>query len=311
MGTGPFAVPMFRALLRSKHDVTTLVTRPIADAGRRKTAANPMRDAAEAAGLEVWAPANVNDSDSVAALRQKNGDLFVVCDYGQILSAECLAAARLGGINLHASLLPKYRGAAPIHWAILNGDRATGVSVIHMTPRLDGGPILKSIETLIGPDETTEQLEERLAKLGVDAVLESIEVLEHWDGVSEIGRPQDSAAATRAPRLKKDQGLIDWSLPAKQIRNQIRAFNPWPGSFTYVPRAVREPDRLIVHAAEVEFEAPSGNPGTVIDVDANRLIIACGQNALSLRIVQPAGKRSLPIAKFLRGYQIPLGTTLG
>ncbi len=312
MGTGPFAVPSFQALLKSSHQVIALVTRPIAAAGRRKDSANPMRDVAVAANIDVHSPANINDSDFVAWLREQHADLFVVCDYGQILSAECLSTARLGGINLHGSLLPKYRGAAPVQWAVYHGDPVTGVSVIHMTPRLDAGPILAKIETPIGPDETTESLEPRLAALGPKTVLTSIELLDGWDGVSELGERQDTTLATRAPRLRKEQGLIDWSKSADQIRNKIRAFNPWPGSYTNIPRDHGDPLRIIVQEAEIvsSSPAPAPAPGVVIEANSQRLVVACGAQALALIRVLPAGKRTMAIAEFLRGYPIKPSTQL-
>lgn len=298
---------MFRALLASEHQVLGLVTRPIEAGHRRKGPANPMRDAAEAAGVPVFAPANVNDSEVVTWLRESAADLFVVCDYGQILSAECLGAARLGGINLHGSLLPKYRGAAPVVWAVYNGDTRSGVSVIHMTPRLDAGPILAAIETNIGNDETAEQLEIRLAQLGIDAVRKAIQMLQTWDGRSDLGRPQDARDASRAPRVHKQQALIDWSKPASQLRNQIRAFTPWPGSFTHLSRSNGPTLRLIVHAAEVAGLPGPFDPGSVVEAGPNRLVVACAQDALGLLTVQPAGKRIMAIGEFLRGYPLTPG----
>lgn len=310
MGTGPFAVPSFRALIDSKHQVLALVTRPISDPGRRKDSANPMRDAAVSANIPIQAPANVNDREFVAWLREQQADLFVVCDFGQILSRDCLTAARLGGINLHGSLLPKYRGAAPIHWAVYHGEPTTGVTVIHMTPLLDAGPILAKIETPIEPNETTEILEARLSLLGAEATLAALNSLQQWDGVSPLGVPQDAQLASRAPRLKKEQGLIDWSKSAQQIRNQIRAFTPWPGSFTNIRRTTGPPQRIIVQEASIEPLGQAQAPGTVQKSSAGRLVVACGQQSLSLLRVQPAGKRSMPIAEFLRGYPIQIGSRL-
>ena len=170
-GTGPFAVPTFEKLLSSDHNVLAVVTRPIADSGkRRKSAENPVRDLAEKSNLTVLDPASANDAAVVQQLRDLNADLFFVCDYGQILSRDCLSASKLGGINLHGSLLPKYRGAAPINWAIYHGEQETGVTVIHMTPKLDGGPALSFAKTDIGANETTEDLEPRLSQIGVGAV---------------------------------------------------------------------------------------------------------------------------------------------
>ncbi|MCP4476742.1 MAG: methionyl-tRNA formyltransferase [Planctomycetaceae bacterium] len=305
-GTGPFAVPTFEALIQSPHEVVALFTRPIADSGkRRKTAENPTRDVAESAGLSVFDPMNVNDSESVEQLLKFEADLFVVCDYGQILSRECLAASKLGGINLHGSLLPKYRGAAPINWAIFQGEPVTGITIIHMTAKLDGGPCLIKAETEIGSQETAEQIEPRLAKLGVTPVLEAIDILENWDGNSPIGQIQDPAQATRAPRLKKSDGKIDWSRSAVEIVNQIRAFQPWPGSFTnWHNEKLKQPLRLIIHQATAlpelgDFGAKA--PGSVLVSDGNALVIQSGTGPISIDTVQPAGKRAMPIGDFLRG----------
>ena len=305
-GTGPFAVPTFEALIQSPHEVVALFTRPIADSGkRRKTAENPTRDVAESAGLSVLDPMNVNDSESVEQLLKFEADLFVVCDYGQILSRDCLAASKLGGINLHGSLLPKYRGAAPINWAIFQGDPVTGITIIHMTAKLDGGPCLIKAETEIGSQETAEQIEPRLAKLGVTPVLEAIDILENWDGNSPIGQIQDPAQATRAPRLKKSDGKIDWSRSAVEIVNQIRAFQPWPGTFTnWHNEKLKQPLRLIIHQATALPEPSDFGgkaPGSVLVSDGNALFIQTGTGPISIDTVQPAGKRPMPIGDFLRG----------
>ena len=309
-GTGPFAVPSFQSLIDdAAHEVAALVTRPIADAGkRRKTAENPTRDLGVAEGLTVLDPADVNDAAFVKTLADYQADLFVVCDFGQILSNDCLGAAKLGGINLHGSLLPKYRGAAPINWAIYHGEATTGVTIIHMTPRLDGGPILVKAETKIGTSETTEEIEPRLAELGVQPVHDAIAMLEKWDGQSTIGQPQDQTLATKAPRLKKSQGLIDWTQSATQIINHIRAFQPWPGTFTHW-HGPKQPLRLIVHTAsnDANVSDPDAQPGHVIACDPQQLVIQTGDGALSLDHVQPAGKKKMPIADFLRGRQPAVG----
>ncbi len=313
-GTGPFAVPTFESLLRSEHEVLALVTRPIADSGkRRKTSENPSRDAGEKAELLILDPPDVNHPQSVERLNELNADLFVVCDFGQILSKDCLSAAKLGGINLHGSLLPKYRGAAPINWAIYNGDPTTGITIIHMTPKLDGGPCLVKSETEIGPTETTETIEPRLAQLGVEPVHQAIEMLAAWDGVAEIGEKQDRKLATKAPRLKKSDGQIDWSRSAVQIVNQIRAFQPWPGSYTsWHSEKLKQPMRLIIHlATAVESESADPavadlNPGQVVstlcqETNQPELIVQTGAGQISIKEIQPAGKRKMPVADFLRG----------
>lgn len=311
-GTGPFAVPTFTNLIHSDHEILALVTRPIVDAGkRRKTAENPTRDLGESTGLKIFDPPNVNADEFVATLNELSADLYVVCDYGQILSRACLGAARLGGINLHGSLLPKYRGAAPINWAIYHGDTETGVTIIHMTPRLDGGPTLAVAAMPIGSTTTTAELEPDLAKLGVEPVLNSLELLSKWDGASPIGQPQDQSRATKAPRLQKSDGEIDWSRTAKQIVDQVRAFQPWPGTFTlWKAEHLKEPLRLIVHRASVVspslLEPRSAHdfvPGQAVPSSKDQLWVQTGAGVLSIDLIQPAGKRVMESGEFLRGHR--------
>jgi methionyl-tRNA formyltransferase len=202
MGTGPFAVPMFQALLQSAHTVIAVVTRPAHAPVGRRPPPNPMRDAAEAAGVLILAPERINDPEAIAAVQAISPDLLVVCDYGQILSPASLAVAPYGGINLHGSLLPRHRGAAPVQWAILAGDTVTGASVIHMTPALDAGNVIAARETPIGVAETASELEQRLAALGVDAVLEAIDRLIAAGPGSTPGVPQDP----RHPRAAAREG---------------------------------------------------------------------------------------------------------
>src|SRR5436190_5434490 len=325
LGTGPFAVPMFQSLLDSPPEVAALITRPTAPAkGREKTPTNPMRQLAESHGLAVHAPQSVNSEEGRQLLEQLAPELLVVCDYGQILSADILALSPLGGINLHASLLPKYRGAAPIQWALLSGESETGVSVIHMTPRLDGGPILAVRTTPIGSDETHPELEHRLANLGVEPVQEAIGLLAAWDRTSSIGTRQDPAQATKAPRLKKEHGAVDWTRTAEQIRNQVRALKPWPGTFTFWRRPGQEPLRIVIDNVSVlglgiraaarvaglddpavanSVGQPRYAPGQVIVSDGKQLIVATGEGGLAIAQIAPAGKRHMNVEEFLRGYR--------
>ena len=315
MGTGGFAVPTFHALLRSNHDILALVTRPprpIHGRRRQRVAPNPMRDVAEEHGLRVLMPESINDEEAVNEIIQFDADLHVVCDYGQILSKDALASARLGGINLHASLLPRYRGAAPINWALYNGEQETGVTVIHMTPRLDAGPNLIRRATPIAPDEDAVALEERLAQLGSDTVKDAVSLLEQWDGVSEIGERQDPELATKAPRLTKADGAVDWSRSAQQIYDQVRAMKPWPGTFTHWQGPRRTMRLVLEQVSVVDDESATGaQPGSVIDHESSRARIACGQGALDLEVVQPEGKKRMPIEDFLRGYPLSASDQLG
>lgn len=269
-----------------------------------------MRAAAENAGVTVAAPADINSAEGIELLKSFAPDLLMVCDYGQILSKAALATAPLGGINLHGSLLPKYRGAAPVHWAIYHGDEVTGVSVIHMTPRLDGGPILTTRELAIDSHDTTETLEPRLAEIGVEAVLESIEMLAQWNGEEAIGQVQQAKLVTKAPRLKKADGEIDWSQSATQIRNQIRAFQPWPGSYTFFDRPNGKELRLAIHKVEAFAGDSQSPPGLVLQAEGDELTIACGTGNLKIITIQPAGKRAMAANEFLNGGQLSAGDRL-
>jgi methionyl-tRNA formyltransferase len=266
-----------------------------------------MRELASGRGVQVYDPESINSPEAQATLKELAADLFVVCDYGQILSRQTLSLARLGGINLHGSLLPKYRGAAPINWAIYHGERETGITVIHMTPKLDAGPCLVQRATAIGPDETAVDLEPRLAALGAPAVVEAIEMLA--EGRMALGIDQNPSAATNAPRLKKTDGLIDWSRAAREIRNQVRAFQPWPKTFSIL-LGQGEPLRVIldeVAVAEDASGAAAGDPGTIVAVERESLRVACGQGSLLPLRVQPAGKRAMTVGEFLRGHSVKVG----
>jgi methionyl-tRNA formyltransferase len=208
--------------------------------------------------------------------------------------------------------LPKYRGAAPIQWAIYEGETETGVTVIHMTPRLDGGPILEQVSTPIGPEETNVELEPRLAQLGIAAVEHAIARIAAGD---TAGAVQDPALATKAPRLAKTAGAIDWTRTAKQIHDQIRALVPWPKTYTHWLRDGHEPLRFIVDRATViddtnKASVGSGGPGIVIEA-GERLVVQCGSGTLSIEQLQPAGKKSQTTAEFQRGHKVPVGAKLG
>lgn len=302
MGTGPFAVPSFQALLESDHEIACLITRPDKIArGRKKAPPNPMREAAEAAGIPVFSPESINSDDGLAILDEHDADLYMVCDYGQILSREALGKSKLGGINLHGSLLPRYRGAAPINWALLNGDKVAGITVIHMTPRLDGGPMLCQRSLDVGPNENAIELEKRLSLSGVDAVLEAIEMLTTWDGESTIGELQDKALVTKAPRLKKSDGEIDWSKSATEIQNQVRALQPWPGTFSNLLREGKPPMRVIIKQIQTDATEVGEVPGEAIGTDAG-IVVRCGEGTVLVPAIQPAGKREMESAEFIRGY---------
>src|SRR5882724_1560377 len=228
MGTGTFAEPTFEALLASAHQVVGLVTQPdryVGDKrGSTRQVGKGMKEIAVDRGIPVYQPESINTPDGVQQLTDWQPDLLVVAAYGQILSKDVLATSKLGGINVHASLLPKYRGAAPIAWAIYHGERETGVTIIRMSTALDAGDILAQEAIPIGSQETAGELENRLAPLGARLAMKVIEDIAA--GISK-GVPQDKALATKAPKLTKEHGLIDWKRSAHEIYNQIRAMQPW------------------------------------------------------------------------------------
>ncbi|MEQ1831363.1 MAG: methionyl-tRNA formyltransferase, partial [Pirellula sp.] len=237
MGTGPFAVPSFQAILADGHEVLHVVTRPCVAINNRISPASPVRCWATDSGLPIADPASVNDPATIAWLTSLHADLMVVCDYGQILSKTALEATRLGGINLHGSLLPRHRGAAPVQWSILSGDAMAGVSIIHMTPILDGGPVLHQASTQIEPTEDALQLEARLSQLGVNSTLVSLRILagkETLDDCHGLGVTQDKSLTTKAPRLAKEDGELDMRFQVRHLDRLVRALQPWPGTFAHM-----------------------------------------------------------------------------
>ena len=312
MGTGPFAVPMFRALVASPHPIVAVVTRPDHAPPGRKPPANPMRQAATAAGIGILDPEKVNEPAAVTMLAALRPDLFVVCDYGQILSRDLLGVPPLGGINLHGSLLPRHRGAAPVQWAILAGDAVTGVSVIQMTPALDAGRVIVARETPIDATETAADLERRLAEIGAAAVPEAIDLLAAAGPGATVGVPQDAARATKAPRLSKADGIVDWSLPAAQIERKRRALDPWPRVASFLREGDgRTPLRIVLEDVAVGGDAaatPGATPpapGTILSADDAGIVVACGAGTrLVIRRLVPEGRKTMSAAEFLRGRSL-------
>lgn len=325
MGTGSFAVPTLRLLYESDHEIVGLFTSPCCGRKSRSKAPTPMRDLAVEQGTPIFDPCDINTGEATDQLLDLKADVFVVCDCRHILSAETLCAAKYGGVNLHCSLLPKYRGAAPINWAIFNGDAMTGVSVIHMTPKIDAGPLIAQSPPLpIDPDENAEQLKGRLADLGAPYVLNALDAIE--SGTANP-LPQDPSQKSPARKIRKEDGLIRWDRTAVQIRNQYRAMQPWPKTYTFWRRQEEHvpPQRLILASMQVvpqeelldTLETPvlldvaSTAPGTVVVAQGDRLILSTGEGFLQVGEIQMAGKRLMPVDAFLLGYPIGLGDTFG
>lgn len=308
MGTGPFAAPMFAALYDTSHQMMALVTQPLR--ARRKNQepqTNAMRTIAAAHNTPIYDPEKINTPEAREHLAGYEPDLFVVADYGQILAAETLGVARLGGINLHGSLLPKYRGAAPINWAIYHGDAETGVTVIHMTPRIDAGPAIAQRSTPIGPDENAVELEARLAALGAPLVCEIVDAFARGEVAEAVQNP---GGVTKAPRLQKTDGQVDWSRTAQQIKNQVRAMEPWPRTYTTWARSEGEPLRLILGVVEPQVASGVHQPGEVVTAAGSELLVATGDGLLAVHGLQPAGKKMQTTEEFLRGYRMQVGDRL-
>jgi methionyl-tRNA formyltransferase len=290
--------------------MAALVTAPLrTHRGQPVAPISSIRDLAQQRGTPLFDPEDVNSPDARAQLASYAADLLITCDYGQILAPATLATASRGGVNLHAALLPKYRGAAPINWAIYHGETETGVTVIHMAPQIDAGPSIAQLRVTIEPDETAAELEVRLAEAGARLMCEAIDLLEAGRAPS---LPQDPALASKAPRLKKTDGLIDWGRSAAAIKNHVRALDPWPKTYTFWHRSDGPPVRLILGPLAVVEPAKTGlTPGVVIEADDGRLVIAAGEGAVAPKSVQPSGKRLLPVGEFLRGYRVRPGERFG
>jgi methionyl-tRNA formyltransferase len=310
LGTGDFALPAFEHLLDAGYNIVALVTQPDRPQGRKQELIpSKIKLAATARHVAVFQPESVNTPDAIQAIERLDPDLLVTAAYGQILSARLLSIPRLGGINLHGSILPAYRGAAPVARAIQNGETESGVTVIRMTPQMDAGGIIAIARTDIGPDETSDELEARLARLGAPLVVESAAKLAA--GPVPI-LPQDKARVTKAPKLRKEDGVIDWSKPARVIHDLVRAMQPWPvASTAWHPKQPpeREPVRLIVHSTAIT--TGQGPPGEVIEARGDRLVVAAGDGAIALKTVQLAGKKPQSVAEFLRGHRVEIGDRMG
>jgi len=302
-GTPSFAVPTLQALLASRHTVVAVVTQPDRPRGRgQKLTASPVKDAARAAGLPVLQPESVKTAEFVGQLADATPDVGVVAAYGQILTEKLLSTPRLGMINVHASLLPRYRGAAPVHRAIIDGETTTGITIMRMVRALDAGPMMAATRVPIGIDQTSVELEESLAHLGAGLLVRALDDVAAGRG-QEI--PQENAAATYAPRLTKDDGRVDWTQSALRVHNLIRGLHPWPHAVTFAGS-----DRLILHRSRPSTGTSGKTPGTVLAASGEALSIATGDGTLDLLEIQVEGKRPMRVREFLAGRPLAVGTLL-
>jgi len=300
-GTPSFAIPTLRCLLEGPDEVVGVVTQPDREKGRgRKMIISPIKELALQHGLTLLQPEKVKEEAFQEAVRGLQPDLFVVVAYGQILPKSVLNIPKYGAVNVHASLLPRYRGAAPIAWAILKGEKVTGVTTMVMDEGMDTGDILLQTEVPIGDEETCENLHDRLASLGAQLLLKTLEKMEAGN-IRPI--PQDHSKATYAPPLKKEDGHIDWRKGAAEIDRHVRAFHPWPGAFTTWG------DRLLkIHRGERRERTPAGKPGEVVWVGSDFIEVEAGKDSYLIKEVQLEGRKKMTIREFLSGHSISVGT---
>jgi len=304
MGTPDFAVPALEALHQSRHAIAAVVTRPDRPKGRgRKLAPPPVKVAAHDLGYEVAQPGCIHKPECLSFLTAQKPDLFVVIAFGRLLKPHHFAIPHRGIINVHASLLPRYRGPAPIQWAIINGDPETGVTTMQMVEELDAGGILLQARTPIGKDETAATLHDRLATMGAALLVETLDQLADND-LQPV--EQDPERVTYAPKLKKKDGRIRWDQPTSAIDAFVRGMTPWPGAFTFLGDT-----RLKIFKVQPALLPHPAPPGTVLPGFSNEVRVATGDGALTIREIQSASSRRMATAEFLKGTNIIPGTRLG
>ena len=308
MGTADLACASLRALCRERvFQVIAVVSQPDKPKGRDlKLQPTPVKALALAENLPVLQPSRARNEDFIAQLRELQPDLIVVAAYGQILPQSLLDIPRFGCLNVHTSLLPKYRGAAPIQWAILNGDAETGVTIMKMDAGLDTGPMLTQVTTTIAPDDNAQTLHDRLAELGGDLLVKTIP---DYVAGKIVPQPQPAEGATYARKISKEDGQLDWSQPATVLWNRVRGFTPWPGAFTHFP-SEGKPRLLKIWQAEVE-PTLSGAPGEILRADKQGIAVACGQQSLRVLQLQREGGRKMTAQEFLAGHPFAVGCRLG
>lgn len=305
-GSPEFAVPTLHAIAASRHAVVGVVTQPDRPRGRgHQVIAGAVKQAALTLGLPVLQPERLKDEGFLAALGAWQPDLGVVAAYGRILPAPVLALPPLGLINVHASLLPRYRGASPVHRAVMAGDPVTGVSIMRIVLALDAGAVYATASRPIGPDDTSPEVEADLARLGAGLLVDVVDAIAEGTAAAV---EQDDALATYAAKLEKAEGEIDWSLPARCLHNRVRGLQPWPMAWTHFGNL-----RLIVHQTRVPDDAPLSGlpPGAVIAATGDALRVATGQAALDILTVQPEGRRPMRAREFAAGHRLAPGMSLG
>jgi methionyl-tRNA formyltransferase len=306
LGTGTFALPAFQALCASTHQVAGIVTQPDKTGPGHHNHENPLKTLGESLNIPVFQPAKINTPESLETLKNFEADLFVVAAYGQILSSRLLAIPRLGAINLHGSLLPKYRGAAPVQYSVWKGETETGVTIFQIEPTLDSGPMLGVVKTPLGFEETSGELHDRLAELSAPL---AVHVVDQLDQQTAIFETQDITKVTLAPKIPKDAGIIQWSQSALEIHNHIRAMQPWPKAHTTYTDAKNQTQRLVIYRVGMTDIPTQSAPGTIEKIEHGKIYVATGDQLVTLEVLQPAGKKAMSSRDFLNGTSLATGTT--
>jgi methionyl-tRNA formyltransferase len=303
MGTPRFAVPSLCALAATEQ-VALVLCNPDRPSGRGQAVVPPpVKEEAKRLGIPVYQPEKARHPDSVSRIAAEAPELIVVAAYGHILPKSILDIPRFGCINVHASLLPGYRGAAPINWAVARGETVTGITIMRMDEGMDTGPMLHVREVKIGEEDNAGTLYEKLSVMGAEALVEALAM---WRAGTLVGTPQDNGKATYAPMLKKEHGRIDWSKPAREIRNLVRGMIPWPAATAdHGGKALK-----VIAAAVVPGQAPAGAPGEVVALDRAGIAVACGEGALRLTVVQPEGGKAMDAWAYAQGRRLSLGDRL-
>ena len=303
MGTPDFAVPSLEALLKSGDDIVGVVTQPDRPKGRGQSLApSPVKLVALREHIPMLQPTKMKDPDFLAALASWKPDLIVVAAFGRILPPTILSLPPKGCINVHGSLLPKYRGAGPIQWAIINGETETGITTMLMDEGMDTGAMLLQEKIAIEPGDTAGSLSPRLALLGARLLVETVQRLKAGTLDSNV---QDHAHATMAPLLKKEDGAIDWRLPASVLANRVRGLTPWPGAYTFLGQ-----DRWMLYCAVALTEQAAEIPGRITAVKKDEIHVATGEGILAVRELQPANSRRMTVAQYLAGHSLEVGLQL-
>jgi methionyl-tRNA formyltransferase len=303
MGTPDFAVPSLEALLKSEDQVVGVVTQPDRPKGRgQEVIPSPVKVVCQREGIPVLQPLKMKAPEFLEALQKWNPDIIAVTAFGRILPPAILTLPPRGCINVHGSLLPKYRGAGPVQWAIIRGERESGITTMLMDEGMDTGAMLLQERVVIRPEDTSGTLAPRLAEVGGRLLVETLRQLKAG---TLTPHPQDHSLATMAPLLKKEDGLIDWALPARDIANRVRGLSPWPGAYTYV-----NGERWILWQAAVNEESGGGTPGTVTKVTKDRIDVATGDGTIQILEIQPSNSRRMSMAQYLAGHRLVEGISL-